>query len=242
MAQGRSGIATVAGVLGALAILDFLLGPGLAYAGAVRPMTGFALFALGGLLGLLGLLVGLIGLARTGAASGRGGRGLAWLGVVAGSAGVLTLVVAALPGRGLPRINDITTDPSDPPRFVATARDPALADHDWSYPAEFAEQQFAAYPDLDPILLDRPRAQVFQEALAAARSLGWEIVDSRPQEGVFEARESSGLFRFVDDVVVRVRAVGPGSVVDVRSRSRDGRGDLGVNAKRIAAFSEALIR
>ena len=41
------------------------------------------------------------------------------------------------------------------------------------------------------------------------------------------------VFRFVDDVVVRIVADGNGSVVDVRSKSRDGKGDLGANARRI---------
>jgi uncharacterized protein (DUF1499 family) len=51
------------------------------------------------------------------------------------------------------------------------------------------------------------------------------------------------VFRFVDDVLVRVRpADGGGALVDVRSKSRDGRGDLGVNAARIRAFAEKLPR
>ena len=51
------------------------------------------------------------------------------------------------------------------------------------------------------------------------------------------------IFRFVDDVVVRVRpAEGGGAIVDVRSKSRDGRGDLGANAARIRAFAEKLPR
>jgi uncharacterized protein (DUF1499 family) len=46
------------------------------------------------------------------------------------------------------------------------------------------------------------------------------------------------LFRFVDDVVVRLRRVPEGEDVlaDVRSRSRVGRGDLGANARRIRDY------
>ena len=43
------------------------------------------------------------------------------------------------------------------------------------------------------------------------------------------------LFRS-DDLVVRVRERGTGSVVDVRSVSRVGVSDLGINAKRIEEF------
>ena len=98
----------LAGVLGALAVVDLVLGPALASARLVAPMTGFGLFLLGGLGGLLALLLGGIGLARTGAASGRSGRGLAWVGVTVGAGVLAAVVVAALPGRGLPRINEIT--------------------------------------------------------------------------------------------------------------------------------------
>jgi uncharacterized protein (DUF1499 family) len=37
-----------------------------------------------------------------------------------------------------------------------------------------------------------------------------------------------------------VRPADGGSVVDVRSKSRDGQGDLGANARRIRAFRTAL--
>ncbi|MGL5839140.1 MAG: DUF1499 domain-containing protein, partial [Sphingorhabdus sp.] len=45
-------------------------------------------------------------------------------------------------------------------------------------------------------------------------------------------------FRFKDDVVVRVRPTedAKGSIVDMRSISRVGVSDLGMNAKRVRAF------
>ncbi len=66
------------------------------------------------------------------------------------------------------------------------------------------------------------------------------MIDVDPETGRVEARDMSLVFRFVDDVVVRVRPGTSGSVVDIRSRSRDGRGDLGINAARIRALSDAL--
>ena len=50
------------------------------------------------------------------------------------------------------------------------------------------------------------------------------------------------LFRFQDDIVIRIQP-GPGgltSEVDVRSVSRVGRSDLGVNANRIRNFLKDL--
>ena len=48
--------------------------------------------------------------------------------------------------------------------------------------------------------------------------------------------DTSLLFGFKDDIVVRVAANGAGSRVDVRSLSRVGRSDIGANARRIRAF------
>ena len=45
---------------------------------------------------------------------------------------------------------------------------------------------------------------------------------------------------FKDDVVVRVRSSARGTLVDLRSVSRVGEGDLGANAARINAFVNAF--
>ncbi len=233
----RSRIAIVAGVLGALGIFDILLGPILVHAGAIAPMLGFQwFFGLGLLEAIIGLVAGLVALYLTRAGSGLGGRGFAWAGVGAGLLALALLVTAARPGAGLPTINDITTDPEDPPLFTATERD-------MSYPAErFAPQQRAAYPDLEPIRVSSAPEKALELARETAESLGWEIVRFDSAAGRLEARAVSRIFRFVDDIAVRVRPLEAGAVIDVRSRSRDGRGDLGVNAKRIRAFSSAIPR
>ena len=60
-------------------------------------------------------------------------------------------------------------------------------------------------------------------------------------ERVIEAEATSRVFRFVDDVVVRMRGTDGGCVnVDMRSTSRVGRSDLGANAARIVEFLESL--
>jgi uncharacterized protein (DUF1499 family) len=226
-----------AGVLGALGIFDILLGPALIHAGWVTPMFGFRwMFGLGVLEAVAGLVLGLAALYRTRDGSGRGGRGFAWTGVGCGLVAAALLVVALRPGLGLPAINDITTDPDDPPQFSATHRDT-------SYPAEsFAPLQRAAYPDLQPIRVSSTPAQALELAREAAGALGWEVLAVDPAAGRLEAREISRIFRFIDDIVVRVRPMAGGAVVDLRSRSRDGRGDLGANARRIRAFAAAIPR
>jgi uncharacterized protein (DUF1499 family) len=112
-----------------------------------------------------------------------------------------------------------------------------------NYPADFVPQVKAAYPDLAPIRVSSDPASALSRAQDTALGLGWEVVAVDQGAGTLLARETTRIFRFVDDVVVRVRpAEGGGAIVDVRSKSRDGRGDLGANAARIRAFAEKLPR
>ena len=71
--------------------------------------------------------------------------------------------------------------------------------------------------------------------------MGWEIVATVPLEGRLEATATTFWFGFKDDVVVRIRRAGPVTAVDVRSKSREGRSDLGRNAERIREFRNALL-
>ena len=68
----------------------------------------------------------------------------------------------------------------------------------------------------------------------------WEIVSSRPADGILEATTTTAWFGFRDDIVVRVRPNGDHSRIDVRSCSRVGRGDAGKNADRIRRFFRLL--
>jgi uncharacterized protein (DUF1499 family) len=237
----RSRLAVTSGFLGALGVFDAVMGPVLIHLGAISPLFGFqAFFGLGLLLGLVALLLSPFALRATRAAGGRAGRGLAWLGFACGALLVGVLAVSARPGLDVPPINDITTDLEDPPAF---ASDPAERGRDMSYPAEFVPQVQAAYPDLETIRVSSEPARALELAEQTARELGWEVVAVDAAAGTLLARETTRVFRFVDDVVVRVRpGEGGGAVVDVRSKSRDGRGDLGANATRIRAFASALPR
>jgi len=61
-----------------------------------------------------------------------------------------------------------------------------------------------------------------------------------PAAGTIEATDTSRIFRFVDDIVVRIRPEAEGARIDVRSKSREGKGDLGANAARIRRLRDAL--
>jgi len=227
-----SRVAAAARIAGLLGIVLFALGPLSVQLGIASPFAGFRIFGLGLLAGLVALVLGVVGLVRTRAATGRPGRASALTGLLLGAVPVACVIVAAGPARDLPAINDITTDPTDPPGFASPGRD---------YPGEeFEKAQREAYPDLAPIRVARTTDATYAASLSAARGLGWEIVSEDAAAGVIEATDTSEIFRFVDDVVIRVRPDGAGSKVDVRSKSRDGRGDMGANAARIRAFREKL--
>lgn len=143
--------------------------------------------------------------------------------------------------NALPPIHDITTDLADPPKFVrvATLRKPD--DHPVAYDGpKVAEQQQKAYPDLAPLVLKAPRDKVFAAAQAALASMGLELVEADAAQGRIEATATSLLFGFKDDVVVRIADDAGVTKVDVRSKSRVGRNDFGMNAKRIRAFLAKL--
>ena len=234
-------VARLAGIAGGLAVAAFVGPPLLVRLGWLSPMAAFGTFMLGALLGAIALVLGVMGLWATRQAAGRSGRSAALFASLAGLA--ITAVVAsqAGPSADYPPINDITTDLVDPPAFRALAEEPANAGRDMAHPGdEFAAAQREAYPDLAPLELPLSPAAAFEHAEAAAESVGWQVVRADRDRGELEATETTRLFRFVDDVAVRVRPGPSGSRVDVRSKSRDGRGDLGANALRIRRFREAL--
>src|SRR5260221_12819139 len=77
-----------------------------------------------------------------------------------------------------------------------------------------------------------PVTRAFNEALDVAKSMpGWTIVASDIDAGRIEASQQSRWFRFTDDIVIRVVGDEDGSRIDMRSTSRQGRSDYGVNAR-----------
>lgn len=202
----------------AAAGLLLLAGPLGTRAGLWPFLIGFALLGVSFLLALIAIFVGVVGLIRSQSPPAAAAA------VVA--AAVIGLQLRfILPAFGAPPINDITTDLEDPPQFVGAAYDPA-----------FVEQQSRAYPELQPLELAVSMPAAFDRALAAAEQLGWEIVERDPTRGHLRAVDTTFWFGFKDDVVVRIRETGNGSRIDVRSKSRVGRGDVGANARRIRAF------
>jgi uncharacterized protein (DUF1499 family) len=165
----------------------------------------------------------------------------ALLGLIVGVAAVWTPISWFLRARDLPVINDVTTDTDNPPPLVATLALRRGAANPPAYPgARVAALQKAAYADITPLILPLKPDEALRRVEKVAKALGWEIVAQVPAEGRLEAVATTRWFGFKDDIVVRVRAEGAGSRVDIRSKSRVGRSDLGANARRIRGFLSDL--
>lgn len=216
------------------AVLLLIAGPG-ARMGWWDFRAGFALMKYATFIGIGAAALAVIGLLVPRVR--RGGSGLLLFALVLG------LAVAYVPWQGMrtarsvPPIHDISTDTLQPPAFVEVLPLRADASNPSVYPGtEVAEQQRAAYPDLQPLRLELGVDAAFDRALAAAGSMGWEIVAADKASGRIEATDTTFWFGFKDDVVVRVQGDGGSSVIDVRSVSRVGQSDVGKNAQRIRAY------
>lgn len=203
----------------------------------IAPLGPAFLLLAGGVV-LIAVSAGVLG-ARMARGAGRTDRN-AWAALIAAVVVGIVPVGTLVSALGAPSIHDVTTDTREPPAFVAAVPLNTPGRTDYEGPA-LAAQQRAAYPDLRPLELSVPPAGAFRRALGVVQRMGWELVDSDPDTFRIEATDRTFWFGFEDDVVVRIAPAGEsGSRVDVRSLSRVGVGDLGVNARRVREFLDAL--
>jgi uncharacterized protein (DUF1499 family) len=192
--------------------------------------TGITIFRWCAYVGIAAMVVAVLALALP--ASRRRGIAMPILALLIGAATFAVPFQFQSQARAVPPINDISTDTANPPKYMTSAR---------AYPgAEFARQQREAYPDIQPISVAVPPREAFERAVKAAEAMGWEVVGRDAAAGTLEAVDTTKWFGFKDDVAVRVAAADGGSRIDVRSKSRVGRSDIGTNARRIRAYAERL--
>jgi len=172
--------------------------------------------------------------------------GLALTGTAAAALGYF-IPESYRPPEGTPPIHDVSTDTVNPPEYIAILPLRADAPNTTVYGGSqgmtherLAELQTEAFPDLKTVTIDARPQEVFERALSAVEELGWQLVAALPEEGRIEATDTTFWFRFKDDIVIRIRPAGSGSVIDARSLSRVGGGDAGTNARRLRAFFAAL--
>ena len=234
-----SRIAQLAAALTAASLSCILLGLIGAQWAFLTPMTSFGLFSVGALLGgALTLVLGVIAVFVTRGGQDKVGRRRAWSSTIIAAILLALVAGAAAPGSSAPPINDITTSPGNPPPFLHAVQLPANRGRDMSYPKKFAVITRKSYPDLKALEVNVSVQQVLPYVIDAVRVSGWTVTSINMQAGLIEATDTTPVFRFVDDIVIRMRPIdNQHTILDLRSKSRDGRGDLGANARRIQRFA-----
>ncbi len=150
---------------------------------------------------------------------------------------VIPLGLQASKAKSLPFIHNISTDIVNPPQFDKVTSLRTSKDNPLEYDVQtLAKQQQAGYPDIKTHFTELSVDQALTKAKNTAESLGWEIVNVDAEQGLLEATETTLLWGFKDDIVVRIQANADSTAVDLRSVSRFGQSDIGANAARIEKF------
>lgn len=208
------------------------------------------LIGVGYILAALALAIGLYAATSIWVRGRAGAWNCAWGLLISGALWLWPAVIATT-YMSLPRLNDVTTDMANPPRFSSfksSVRAPG--GNKVLYPGpEYAALQAKAYPDLRTIIIPRPTEDVYELALdlvGGRRGLGWKVIADEPPQtrparpGTIEATDRSMILGFVDDIVIRVDGTDAEARVDIRSASRYGVHDFGANAARIRRFVKEL--
>ena len=217
-------------------------------------MAGMAGLKYAFYVGAAALLVGIITLVFHFKAGGRVVL-IVLLGLVLGGGYVGYIGTQIAKAKSLPMIHDISTDLDNPPEFAKLslradnldnmpgADDPAMRGMD-------AEQrlhamQRKAYGNIDTVYVAATPAEVMAKAEQLMKARGWDIAIADPATGRIEATDTVALLKFKDDVVLRAAPQqgsngGGMTAVDMRSVSRLGLSDLGVNARRVRTFMADL--
>jgi len=224
-------------LLGVITLGLFGSGLGLGYSRMVDPIVAFGLFAGGMALGVVTSVAGVIDLMKNGVTN----RSAI---LVMGAIPACTLVYLVFESRDYPLINDVSTDLVYPPKFVDAKDAEGNAEADFEFPQEFKPQIEEHYADLVPEPVISSLDDAYFQALDIVNGLsGWEVTGNRiaSRESFVEGTVTSTVFGFVDDFVIRISAAGSGGcVVDMRSRSREGQGDMGQNADHVRMFMGLL--
>jgi uncharacterized protein (DUF1499 family) len=179
--------------------------------------------------------------------TGRRGAGAAFVGALIAITTLAYPSYLAFESIRLPVLSDISTDVANPPYFSLSraAYEAREGFQPKGVTQKAREYQRAAYPDVEPIVVDLDSDEAFALVLRTAKAIGWKVVDQRPPGG----RTGEGHADFVDktlimgldeDVTVRLKPLPGQTRIDLRAASRYGRHDFGANAQRILAFAEEL--
>ena len=173
---------------------------------------------------------------------------LRWLGMITGAGLTGYLLSWGFVAETTPAIHDISTDLAEPPQFAELT---VRSDNFDQIPGQGEDgmngmsprQRWAVvhqreYGNIRAVRINAPVDTVIAKAERLAHARGWDVASVSPEDGRLEATDVVTLFRFKDNVVLRVRPTedGMGSRVDMRSINRIDMSDLGRNAERIQSF------
>ena len=175
---------------------------------------------------------------------------------------VLVIYCVGWSGFQAPPIHDITTDLLDPPAFVFAPLERISGENSLVHAgASLVALQCASYPHLRPLTVRAEKAVVWAAVKSVIATKGWRILGENISQGYIEVADVTPLMGFTDDMVIRIRPVNDRQAdsgqtdksrvdkntvnqhkirIDVRSASRVGMGDFGVNAARIGDFLQGL--
>jgi hypothetical protein len=147
----------------------------------------------------------------------------------------------------MPLVHDVSTDPDSPPQFVQLREAREHCANGYAYSGLAGAAHRKRYPHLHTVQLEQPPLEVFYAAYELVRAREWFLVNARKWrhagdeqiEGRLEATASTRVLRFRDDVVIRLLACDDQyqhTRLDMRSASRVGMSDFGVNARRVRDF------
>lgn len=137
---------------------------------------------------------------------------------------IITLFISA---SDTPLINDISTDLINPPPIAHVSS---------SYPEEFKSIMQSEYTNIQGKHIEEtPKAiqEKILNLLKEDQKVSHIETKSDRQDQIIQYINTSKIFKFIDDVTIRITPKGLGCYVDMRSRSRFGRSDFGANAVRI---------
>lgn len=139
-------------------------------------------------------------------------------------------------GKPSAPLNDISTDTQNPPLYEALVAIRPAGSNSLDYPDNAATLQAERFADISSINSLLSADDAFNKALDLVQQAGWELVYENRETGKIEAVSSTFFFNFKDDVVIRIQNQDAGSIIDIRSHSRIGKGDQGKNAERVRDF------
>lgn len=214
---------------------SLVLGVVLANREVIPATSGLVLFALGGLIGMIAAIFSVIVLFKEQYIVG-----------MAGMMGLMPMIIVLamlLGGLQHPRINDVTTNLEDVPAFSHALTLPANQDRNMDFPEAFVPHIKTSYGDLVTLEHSLDPETIFLRLRGSLDKILplTEVTLADEESGVIEGITTTRAFRWRDDFVIRIRpGADGGTLIDMRSKSRDGQSDFGANANRIRKVFEAI--